>query len=358
MYIYIHIPFCKTICSYCDFCKIYYNKKYINDYLDALEKEIKLRYNNELVKTIYIGGGTPTCLDYDELKRLLELTNIFNKAKRIEFSIESNVELDINKIKLLKEYKVNRISLGVQSFDTNTLKILNRTHLKEDVFNTINLLKANNFNNINVDLIYGVTPNVEAVKKDIDYLLELDITHISAYSLIIEDHTMLKINNYDNIDDNIEYDMYKYIEAKLEEQGYHHYEVSNYAKLGYESQHNLCYWKNLDYLGFGLSAVSYIKNDRITNTKNIDKYIKGVYVKEQYYEDELERMENEVMLGLRLLEGINIIEFERKYNKTIDEVFDIYPYIENKMLILENNQLKINKKYIYLSNEILVNILN
>lgn len=358
MHIYIHIPFCKNICSYCDFCKIYYNKKYINNYLDALEKEIKTRYNNEFVKTIYIGGGTPTSLDYDELERLLEITNIFNKDKKLEFSIESNIEIDNEKIKLLKKYNVNRISLGVQSFDDKILKILNRTHNKEDVLNTIKLLKENDLSNINIDLIYGVTDNIDIIKKDIDLFLSLDIPHISCYSLIIENNTILKINNYNNINEEVEYDMYKYIEEKLLENNYHHYEVSNYAKKGYESIHNMCYWKNKEYYGFGLSSVSYIKNRRITNTKNIDKYIKGIFIKETHIEDELEQMENDIILGLRLIDGIDILEFEKKYNKKIKDIFNINPYLENGMLNILDNKLKINKNYIYLSNEILTNILN
>lgn len=358
MHIYIHIPFCKNICSYCDFCKIYYNKKYINNYLDALEKEIKTRYNNEIVKTIYIGGGTPTSLDYDELERLLEITNIFNKDKKLEFSIESNIEIDNEKIKLLKKYNVNRISLGVQSFDDKILKILNRTHNKEDVLNTIKLLKENGLSNINIDLIYGVTDNIDIIKKDIDLFLSLDIPHISCYSLIIENNTILKINNYNNINEEVEYDMYKYIEEKLLEKNYHHYEVSNYAKKGYESIHNMCYWKNKEYYGFGLSSVSYIKNRRITNTKNIDNYIKGIFIKETHTEDELEQMENDIILGLRLIDGIDILEFEKKYNKKIKDIFNINSYLENGMLNILDNKLKINKNYIYLSNEILTNILN
>lgn len=358
MHIYIHIPFCKNICSYCDFCKIYYNKKYINNYLDALEKEIKTRYNNEIVKTIYIGGGTPTSLDYDELERLLEITNIFNKDKKLEFSIESNIEIDNEKIKLLKKYNVNRISLGVQSFDDKILKILNRTHNKEDVLNTIKLLKENGLSNINIDLIYGVTDNIDIIKKDIDLFLSLDIPHISCYSLIIENNTILKINNYHNINEEVEYDMYKYIEEKLLEKNYHHYEVSNYAKKGYESIHNMCYWKNKEYYGFGLSSVSYIKNRRITNTKNIDNYIKGIFIKETHTEDELEQMENDIILGLRLIDGIDILEFEKKYNKKIKDIFNINSYLENGMLNILDNKLKINKNYIYLSNEILTNILN
>lgn len=357
MYIYIHIPFCNSICSYCDFAKLYYNKDYVDKYLDALENEIRLYYKDEVVKTIYIGGGTPTSLDYNELKRLLDITNIFNKSSNTEFSIESNVELSIDKIKLLKDYNVNRISLGVQSFDNNILNILNRTHNIDDVITTINNLKDNGFSNINIDLIYGVTNDIDIVKKDINTFLTLDIKHISCYSLIIEDNTMLKINKFKEIDENIEYEMYKEIEKTLADNNYEHYEVSNYCKEGYQSIHNLNYWNNGSYLGFGLGSVSFIDNYRITNTRNIRKYINLDYNKKYEYEDEDTSINTYIMLGLRKCDGINLDEFRRLFNKDISEVLDYKDYLSNNILIIHNGFLKINKNYIYLSNEILINIL-
>ena len=356
MYIYIHIPFCNNICSYCDFSKIYYNKNLVNIYLEALREEIKKRYNNEEVKSIYIGGGTPTSLKYNELEKLLEITNIFNKSKLKEFTIESNIELDLNKIKLLKKYKINRISLGVQSFNSKILNILNRTHKKKDIINTINLLKDNNFNNINIDLIYAVTNNINIIKKDIEEFLKLDISHISCYSLILENNTLLKLKNFKLVNEDIEYKMYQYIEKKLTKNNYIHYEISNYAKKNMESIHNINYWLNHEYYGFGLSAVSYINNYRITNTKNITKYINKNYIKDKIYEDIDIQMYTDVMLGLRLLKGINIKDFYKKYNKKIEEVYNIEYYLKENILIKNNNYLRINKNYIYLSNEILINI--
>ena len=357
MYIYIHIPFCNNICSYCDFAKVYYNKNFVNNYLKALEKEIKQRYKNELIKSIYIGGGTPTCLNIDELKQLLEITNIFKKDKEIEFSIESNIEITKNKIILLKEYNVNRISLGVQSFNNDILKILNRTHNKDMILNTINLLKENRFNNINIDLIYGVTEDINIIKKDIDYFLDLDINHISCYSLILEENTILNNNKYKPINEDIEYEMYKYIENKLTNNSYIHYEISNYSKNKYQSIHNTNYWLNGNYYGFGLGAVSYLNNYRITNTRNLTKYINNNYIENKLYEDKNTRMKTEIMLGLRLINGLNINEFKNKYHKNIFDVININNYIKDNILIIDNNYLKVNKEYIYLLNEILVNIL-
>lgn len=355
MYIYIHIPFCDCICSYCDFCKILYNNKYIDNYLDNLEKEIRYRYKNELIKSIYIGGGTPSSLSYQELERLFNIIKIFKLDSNYEFTIECNVNnLDINKIKLFKDNGVNRVSLGVQSFNKEILTILNRSHIYKEVYNVINNLKNNNINNINIDLIYGVNDDIDIVKKDIDYFLSLDIPHISCYSLIIEDNTLLKINNYQNIDEDIEYEMYKYIENKLTSNGYIHYEISNYAKEGYQSTHNINYWDNGSYYGFGLGSVSYIDNYRISNTKNISKYNKGIYISNREYEDMNTNMSNDMILGLRKIKGVSISKFYNKYKKDIREVFDIDDLINNKILIIDNDNMYIDSKYIYLSNQVLI----
>jgi len=353
--VYIHIPFCNSICSYCDFAKVYYNKKYIDKYLTSLEDEIKLRYKNEVIKSIYIGGGTPSSLDYNELKRLLEITKIFNKDNDIEFTIECNVEsVSVDKLKLFKKYGINRLSIGVESFDKDIINILNRSHTKEEAIEKIKLCKKY-FDNINIDLMYGITGDINKVKKDIDIFLSLDITHLSIYSLIIEDNTMLKINNYKNIDEDIEYYMYNYIENKLRD--YHHYEISNYAKAGYESIHNLNYWNNGNYYGFGLSSVSYLNNYRITNTRNLNKYINGNYLDNKIYEDKKINMDNKIMLGLRKIDGINILDFNNEFDVNIFDIYNIYPLINDGCLKLDNNYLYIDHKYIYLSNEILIKIL-
>jgi len=337
---------------------MYYNKKYIDNYLEKLKKEVKERYKGEKIKTIFIGGGTPTSLDKEELTKLLEITKIFNIENKIEFTIESNVEsLDEDKLKIMKQYGINRLSIGVQSFNNDIIKILGRKHTKEEIYEKVKLAKKY-FNNINIDLIYAVTNDIKIVKEDLEEFLKLDITHISAYSLIIEDKTILKINNYQNIDEDIDYKMYKLIEETLENNNYIHYEVSNYAKKGYESKHNLVYWNNEEYYGFGLGSTSYINNIRTTNTKNLNKYLKGIYLDEEEYEDEELRMENEIMLGLRKLSGINLDTFKEKYKISLEEKYNIKPLIEDKYLIKENNHIKINKKYIYISNEILLKILS
>lgn len=358
MSIYIHIPFCNTICTYCDFCKIYYTKKYIDRYLESLKKEIEERYKGEKIKTIFIGGGTPTSLDNEELTKLLEITKLFNIEEHIEFTIESNIEsITEEKLKIMKEYGVNRLSIGVQSFNNDIIKILGRAHTKEEIYNKIELSKKY-FNNINIDLIYAVNENIDIVKEDLNNFLKLDINHISAYSLIIEDKTILKINNYQNINEDVDYQMYKLIEKTLEENNYIHYEISNYAKESYESKHNLVYWNNEEYYGFGLSSTSYINSVRRTNTKNLTKYIEGKYIEAENFEDEITRIENEIMLGLRKFSGINLNKFKEKYKIDLEEKYNIESLLKEKYLIKEGNNIKINKEYMYISNEIIIKILS
>ena len=354
MSIYIHIPFCKSICSYCDFCKFYYNSNWVDNYLLSLEKEIKSNYKGEIVDTIYIGGGTPTCLNLNQLEKLLKLTNLFNK-KITEFTMETNVDLSLDKIKLLKKYGVNRISIGVQTVNDKYLKFLNRNHTKEEVVKLINLLKQYNFN-INVDLIYSI-PNqtLEELKKDLDFILSLDINHISTYSLIIEPHTKLYIDNVSNIDEDLDYEMYKLINKKLNK--YHHYEISNYALKNYESKHNLVYWNNLNYYGFGLGASGYINNIRYDNTKSYNNYINGNYILEKHELDLNETISNEFILGLRKIDGIDVNMFYKKYNIEITSIDVVNQMLKENKLIL-TDKLKINPKYIYISNTILVNFID
>ena len=357
MSIYIHIPFCNSICTYCDFCKILYNKKYINDYLDNLEKEIKVRYKSEIVNTIFIGGGTPSSLDDEELIRLMNIIEIFKLNDNYEFTVECNIEsITENKLKIMKKYGVNRISIGVESFDNSIIKLLGRNHTKKDVYNKIEIVKRY-FSNINIDLIYAAYDDINILKSDIDCFLKLDIPHISTYSLIIEDNTMLKINGMKNIDEDIDYEMYKYIEDALEKNNYIHYEISNYAKNGYQSKHNLVYWNNEEYYGFGLSSTSYINNERITNTKNLRNYLNGKYIGTSISEDKEIKMENEVMLGLRKLDGIDLDRFKDKFNVSLEDIYNIDNLISEGYLVKEDNYIKINKKYMYISNEIIVRIL-
>lgn len=353
--IYIHIPFCNNICTYCDFCKTYYNKKWIKKYLDSLKNEVNSKYKNETIETIYIGGGTPSSLSILELEELFKITSNINLDSEYEFTIECNIEdISLEKLRLFKKNKVNRLSIGIQSFNDKILKYLGRSYNSSIIFEKINLAKKY-FTNINVDLIYAVKDEkMIDIENDIDKFLSLDIPHISCYSLIIEDNTILSNNNEKYINEDIDRNMYDLIVNKLSID-YTHYEISNFAKKGYESKHNLCYWNNKEYYGFGLSSSSYIKDYRYTNTKNLFKYMNNIYDDYKEYLTKEDKIKYELILGFRMINGINKKEFREKYNKNLIDMYNIKELIEKGILNESKTNIYINQKYIYVSNQILVN---
>ena len=352
------IPFCDNICSYCDFCKVYYKEDLVDKYLSALEEEIESIYKGEILDTIYIGGGTPSSLNIRQLERLFIILSKLNKSKDIEYTIEGNFQSTTeDKLLLYKKYGINRLSLGLESINKDNLKLLERDD-GQDIKDKIILMKSLGFNNINVDLIYAI-PNetLDILKKDLEYILSLDIEHISTYSLIIEKNTKLYINNIKNIDEELDLEMYNLITKVLKDNKYNHYEISNFSKEGYESIHNNCYWLNNNYYGFGLGASSYIDNKRITNTRSISKYLKNNYIYEIEELTEEDTIEYEVLLGLRLLKGINLISFKNKYHKELIDIYNYNDLIDNKLLVLKDNYLSIPEDKIYISNEIIVKLL-
>ncbi|MGN0993185.1 MAG: radical SAM family heme chaperone HemW [Bacilli bacterium] len=351
-YCYIHIPFCKKICTYCDFCKMYYNENLINKYLEALDKEIKDNYRGESLKTLYIGGGTPSCLNMDELRKLFEVLKRFELDSNCEFTFECNLN-DVTEelLVFLKENNVNRLSIGVESFNEKILKILGRKY-NFDIEEKITLVKKY-FSNINIDLIYGVNgESLEDLKEELDKFIKLDVSHISIYSLILEDNTILKVNNYEEIDPDLCRSMYDYICDVLEKEGYIHYEISNFSKEGYESKHNLNYWDNGKYYGFGLGASGFTKDIRYSNTRGINKYLKGNFRSEEEIISEKIDMENFMILGLRKIKGVSKQEFFKRYNKKIEDVFDVSKLEENK------DYYFIKKDNMYISNYILEDFIN
>lgn len=352
--IYIHIPFCENICSYCNFTKFYYNKDIVSKYLDALDNEISEKYKNEEINTLYIGGGTPSLLSIKELQRLFKTISKFRLNDDCEFTIEFNV-LDITeeKLKYLKENKVNRISIGVQTLNEKHIKLLERNHNKKQVIEKINLAKKY-FDNISIDLMYGFyNQSMKELNEDLDTIIKLNPNHISIYSLIIEENTKIYINKIKEINQELESKMYYNIISRLESGGYNHYEISNFSKENFSSKHNLVYWNNENYYGFGLSSSGYLYDIRYTNTKNLSKYLKGDYISEYEKLDTKDKITYEMILGLRKIKGININDFKNKYNKSIDEIFDIKKLLNTKKLILIDNYLSINKDYLYLQNQIL-----
>jgi oxygen-independent coproporphyrinogen-3 oxidase len=358
--IYIHIPFCDTICNYCDFCKFIKNDDWINKYLIALDKEITLKYNGEKIETLYIGGGTPSSLNINELNKLFGIIKKINKDKNIEFTFECNIEnIDYDKLKLLYENGVNRLSIGVQTFNDKYLNYLNRNHTKDDVFNKINIAKSIGFKNINIDLIYALPKeSLKELEYDIDLFLKLDINHISTYSLMIEPNTKLYIDKENGIDEDLDYEMYKLICKKLKSNNYNHYEISNFAKEGYESKHNLTYWSNDEYYGFGLGASGYIDNIRYDNTRNLNKYLSGEFILDSNKLSDKEKLENEFILGLRKIRGINKEEFKLKYNREIKDIEVVCKLLKENRLLEDEKNIYINPKYIYVSNDILLEFID
>lgn len=354
-YCYIHIPFCSNICSYCDFCKLYYNKKWTSKYLDSLEKEINDKYKKEKIQTVYIGGGTPSALSILELRKLFKITNNINLDDTYEFTIECNIEdITEEKLQLFKDNKVNRLSIGVQSFNDEILKYLGRSYDSSLIEERINLAKKY-FDNINIDLIYAVkNQTLEDLEEDLDKFISLDIPHISCYSLIIEDNTFLSNNNEKYIDEDLDKSMYDLICSKLKRK-YNHYEISNFSKRGYESKHNLCYWNNNEYYGFGLGASGYIDNIRYTNTKNLSKYLSNNYNGEKEVLTIDDKIKYELILGFRKINGINKADFFKKYNKNVKDLFNINELLQKEILGEDASNIFIKYEFIYVSNEILIN---
>ena len=356
---YIHIPFCDRICSYCDFCKMLKYDKFVDDYLIALEKEIKYFYKGEELETIYIGGGTPSSLNLKQLEKLFDILSIFKKSKNIEYTIEGNFEsTSKEKLDLYKKVGINRLSFGIETINKNGLELLDRSIDLDKIEEVIKYSRSIGFNNINVDLIYALPKeSIKDLKKDLDYIYSLDLEHISTYSLIIENHTKLKILDTKNIDEDLDYDMYKYICDNMKKHGYIHYEISNFAKEGYESKHNTCYWDNSNYYGFGLGASSYIENRRTTNTRSLNNYMEERYPKEIEYLDKYDTMEYEVILNLRKKDGIDLIKFKDKYDIDLINVFNYTDLIVMGLLRLDNNHIYIPEDKWYISNSIIIDII-
>ena len=356
---YIHIPFCKSICTYCDFCKMYYDEEMVQSYLNALKREIDSIYRGDVLETIYIGGGTPLCLSLDELKQLFDILSIFNKSEIIEFTIEGNIEsITKEKLLFLRENGVNRLSIGIETIDSNLLKYLGRSIDKNQVKEIIYMAREIGFTNINVDLMYAIPKeDLSILKKDLDFLLSLDVEHISTYSLMIEDHTLLKIKNQKNISEDLDEEMYQLICDTLKNKNYIHYEISNFSKKGYSSLHNLCYWNNSNYYGFGLGASSYIDHKRITNTRSFQKYLLNQFVKETEIVSLKDEIEYQVLLNLRKKEGISLLEFRKRFLIDLFHVYNYSSLVDDGFLILEDNHLFIPEEKWYISNEIIVRLL-
>ncbi len=359
--LYVHIPFCIKICNYCDFCKVFYNEELVDNYLLALEKELtNLEITNSL-KTVYIGGGTPSCLNAKQLEKLLKILEPYISSDTLEYCMELNPEtMDKQKVELLKKYHISRVSIGVQTFNENILNNIDRVHTKEEVFQLISWLQEYEINNISIDMMYGLPNQTKKdVVDDLDICSTLGIKHISYYSLILEEHTKLYNSKYEGLDQLQEYQIQTFIDLYLEKLGYEKYEVSNYAKKGFESKHNSVYWKYQNYYAIGAGATSKIDHKIIENSKNVFGYTKQT-TKSNIIDNSVDDIKfNHIMMSLRLLEGLDIIDFNRRYNCDFlnDYSHILNKLIADKLLYVNNNKLFCSKESIYHLHDILLEFL-
>lgn len=355
--LYIHIPFCKHICTYCDFPKrIPKSDEQVEKYINRLIKEID-SYKDYLLNdeiTIYIGGGTPNFLSDALLAKLLFAINSY-KFRVLEYTIELNPELITeSQVLILKKYGINRVSIGVQSFSFYSLMILGRHHTHQIIEEAVAILRANGLENINFDLIYGFfNQSLAEFELDLAIANYLNPTHISAYSFILEEKTVLfhdfKQNKYPKIDDDLVADMQKYARDFLTMVGYQHYEISNFAKNGYKSLHNMLYWQNEHYVGVGAGASGYIGDIRYKNNDNISKYmLNPIEIEEKI--DLNRKKSEEMMLGLRMIDGISIENYEKKFSSKPDLDFNLKKHYNNGLLQSKNGRIFLTDKGIDLAN--------
>lgn len=375
--IYIHIPFCAKKCDYCDFLSAPCDDETVNRYVETLKHEIecaKDEMKEYLIDTIFIGGGTPSILEGEQIASVLDtLRNSANISDDAEITIECNPgTVDESKLKTFFAAGINRISLGLQSANDDELKSIGRIHTYDEFLESYNLARECGFNNINVDLMSALPGQtketyVESLKK----VAALNPEHISAYSLIVEDETPLeaRVSNgeVELPDEDMEREMYYATKDILEGLGYHRYEISNYAKDGFECRHNIGYWERVDYMGFGIGVASLVKNKRYNNISELNKYIAVMdeYVDVNSIRENVqdlsvqERMEEFMFLGLRKTDGISIEEFKEQFGKDINEVYGKQLEKEERVgnINVADGRIRLTDKGIDISNIVLANFL-
>jgi putative oxygen-independent coproporphyrinogen III oxidase len=366
---YIHIPFCHHICHYCDFNKVFMDRQPVGEYLSSLEKEMEITLKENPVSTlqsIFVGGGTPTALDEKQLGVLVEsIEKTLPYNAQTEYTFEANPgDLSKEKLRILKDAGVNRLSFGVQSFNDELLQKIGRSHRAEDVFKSISAAQDIGFENISVDLIYSLPgQTLEDFKSTLTTALDLDLVHYSGYSLIIEPKTVFyNLMNRGKLHlpgEEIEAQMYELLMDSMEKKGLNQYEISNFAQPGFESKHNLTYWSNEEYFGFGAGAHSYVNGYRRSNHGPIKKYMEPLEtgrlpLLENHQTSKAEQMEEEMFLGLRKTEGILISRFMEKFAVNPLELFkkELSEHQANKLIEQSDDRIVLTRKGRLLGNEV------
>lgn len=361
---YVHIPFCTQICYYCDFSKVFIKNQPVDAYLQALIREFR-SYDITELRTLYIGGGTPTSISAVQLDYLLtELSRDLNLNTLEEFTIEANPgDLTVDKIEVLQKSAVNRVSLGVQTFNDKHLKRIGRSHNEAQIYSTIDALKTAGFQNISIDLIYALPgQTMDDVRSNVAKALSLNIPHLSLYSLILEHHTVfmnkMRRGKLHLPTEDLEAEMFEYIISEMERNGFEHYEISNFTKPGFESRHNLMYWDNVEYYGVGAGASGYLDGIRYRNRGPIQHYLKGVSEGNARLSEEVlsknEMMEEDLFLGLRKKEGVSIGKFEQKFGTSFEKRYgQIVQELQSDGLLKENNGfIQMTKKGLFLGDTV------
>ncbi len=351
-YCYVHIPFCRKKCKYCAFTS-FINLNFTEKYINSLLIEIDSRYKKEKLKTLYIGGGTPSLLKMEEISRIVKKFNFKDSA---ELTIEVNPEdANYDYFKKLLSIGFNRLSIGAQTFNQKILNEIGRNHSIKEIFNAVREAQKAGFNNISVDLMYGLAnQNINNFISDIETVKKLNIQHVSTYGLKIEDKTYYKKFPPKNLpDENRQAKMYEICVEMLNKAGFLHYEISNFAKgEKYISKHNLNYWNLNPYYGFGVSSSGFENNIRYKNTENIKKYLENPYLKEEEYKlGEKELLEEKIFLGFRKKEGVKANLVEENFGKILEK------YQKSGHIIKENGQYRLTVKGILISNYILCDFL-
>ena len=361
---YVHIPFCTQICYYCDFSKVFIKNQPVDSYLEHLLEEFQ-SYDIQKLRTLYIGGGTPTALSAQQLEVLLNgLTKNLDLSALEELTIEANPgDLDADKIAVLKNSAVNRVSLGVQTFDDKMLKKIGRSHLEKDIYENIDRLKLAGFDNISIDLIYALPgQTMEQVKDNVAKAIGLDIPHMSLYSLILENHTVfmnrMRRGKLPLPKEELEAEMFEYIIAELERAGFEHYEISNFSKTGFESRHNLMYWDNAEYYGIGAGASGYVNGVRYKNHGPIRHYLNAVEegnarITEEHLSQK-EQMEEEMFLGLRKKSGVSMVRFEEKFGRSFDGLYGeiVKDLVQQGLMQIEGDRVRMTKRGLFLGDTV------